>query len=165
MRAVTVAVRGDVPEERDLAEVPTRPELGYDAAVLRHLDLAVGDDVEAVACVALPNDDVAGVDAERHEPAGEMLERPPGSGAKMESRRGAELLCLGCRSAGIDSGHGSSEHDHEGGKEDAATISAVPIPSQAMSGCEYGADPMHPIQIIWITPNTRASTSSGRCAE
>ena len=49
----------------------------------RDVDLALGDDVEAVAGVALADDTVPGIDAERDEPGGEMLERPPGSGAKI----------------------------------------------------------------------------------
>ena len=49
-----------------------------------------------------------------------MLERSSWERGEDRNRgEDAELLCRGCRSAGIDAGHGPSEHDHEGGQEDA----------------------------------------------
>ena len=65
----------DVSKECYLTEVPTRLERRDPVSVLGDFKLPLGDDVEPIAGIPFTNDHRAGVDAKRHEPCGEMLER------------------------------------------------------------------------------------------
>src|SRR5919198_6236884 len=65
---------GNVAQERDLAEVVAGPQRPLRRLVDRDLDLSRGDDVEAVAVLSLPDDRLAGADANRLEPRGEPFQ-------------------------------------------------------------------------------------------
>ena len=57
----------NVPQERDLTEVAARPRLADDTPVDDDLDVTLGDDVEAVADVTLPEELVARGEPDRAE--------------------------------------------------------------------------------------------------
>src|SRR4029453_6697134 len=102
---------GDVAEQGDLAEVVARAHGGDRAAVLADVDLAGGQDVEAVAVLALADDGGAGRGPDRGHGGGHPLGHLGGQGGEHRDR--PEQNELGGVERGGDLGRGQAAPDQQ----------------------------------------------------
>ena len=107
----------NVSHEGNLSEGVARAESRQRARPVYDVELPLGDDVEAIAGVALPNDDGARLSSKRHEPSSNVLERHSGKRRK-DRRRGkqAETPVVGRRGGGVDGHERTREEDDQHGK-------------------------------------------------